>query len=64
MDSLDKIKIHMMAKSGILFVDIAKQLGGSAKDLAKIFVEVEERQRKFKSREKIVYRKRINKVKK
>ncbi|XAO54343.1 DNA primase-helicase subunit [Yersinia phage vB_YenM_P8] len=64
--SMDKVKVHFLHESGMTFIEIAKVLGGTAKEMAKAWVDVERAKAKFKAKEKIVYRKRLNnkKVKK
>lgn len=59
MTNHDKIKIHFLREQGMHFVDIARKMGGTAKEMASVFIEVEEKQKEFKSKEKIVYRKRM-----
>nr|CAI9865856.1 hypothetical protein PFGHJN_00095 [Escherichia phage UP19] len=60
---MDKIKVHFLHESGLNFIEIAKKMGGTAKDMAKTWVDVEQAKEKFKTKEKVVYRKRlINKV--
>lgn len=60
---MDKVKVHFLHETGMTFIEIAKVLGGTAKDMAKAWVDVEQAKAKFKAKEKIVYRKRlINKV--
>ncbi|QWQ55952.1 hypothetical protein [Escherichia phage P479] len=63
---MDKVKVHFLHESGMTFIEIAKVLGGTAKEMAKAWVDVEQAKAKFKTKEKIVYRKRLNnkKVKK
>ncbi|ADO19533.1 hypothetical protein [Escherichia phage UPEC01] len=63
---MDKVKVHFLHESGMTFIEIAKVLGGTAKEMAKAWVDVEQAKAKFKAKEKIVYRKRLNnkKVKK
>lgn len=63
---MDKVKVHFLHESGMTFIEIAKVLGGTAKEMAKAWVDVEHAKAKFKAKEKIVYRKRLNnkKVKK
>ena len=63
---MDKVKVHFLNESGMTFIEIAKVLGGTAKEMAKAWVDVEQAKAKFKAKEKIVYRKRLNnkKVKK
>lgn len=41
------------------FVDIARKMGGTAKEMASVYIEVEQKQKEFKTREKVVYRKRM-----
>lgn len=57
---MDKIKVHFLHESGLNFIEIAKKLGGTAKDMAKAWVDVEQAKAKFKAKEKVVYRKRLN----
>ncbi|AWD92021.1 hypothetical protein KNT86_gp094 [Enterobacteria phage vB_EcoM_IME341] len=57
---MDKIKVHFLHESGMNFIDIAKKIGGTARDMAKAWAEVENAKAKFKAREKVVYRKRLN----
>ncbi|ADI55500.1 hypothetical protein [Escherichia phage IME08] len=57
---MDKIKVHFLHESGMNFIDIAKKIGGTARDMAKAWTEVENAKAKFKAKEKIVYRKRLN----
>lgn len=60
---MDKIKVHFLHESGMNFIDIAKKIGGTARDMAKAWTEVENAKAKFKAKEKVIYRKRlINKV--
>ncbi|AIZ02539.1 hypothetical protein AVV66_gp245 [Escherichia phage vB_EcoM_VR26] len=63
---MNKVKVHFLHETGMTFIEIAKVLGGTAKEMAKAWVDVEQAKEKFKSREKIVYRKRLfnKKVKK
>lgn len=63
---MDKVKVHFLHETGMTFIEIAKVLGGTAKEMAKAWVDVEQAKAKFKAKEKIVYRKRLNnkKVKK
>ncbi|QPI13311.1 hypothetical protein [Salmonella phage vB_SalM_ABTNLsp5] len=57
---MDKIKAHFLHESGMNFIEIAKVLGGTAKEMAKAWVNVEQAKVKFKAKEKVVYRKRLN----
>ncbi|AIZ01965.1 hypothetical protein VR5_178 [Escherichia phage vb_EcoM-VR5] len=56
---MDKVKVHFLHESGMTFIEIAKLLGGTAKEMGKAWVEVENAKEKFKAREKVVYRKRL-----
>lgn len=56
---MNKVKAHFLHESGMSFIEVAKVLGGAAKEMAKAWVDVEQAKEKFKSREKIVYRKRL-----
>lgn len=60
-----EVVIYTLHESGVTFMDIAKRLGMSAAECAALWVKADIAKDKFKSREKVVYRKRlINKVKK
>ncbi|AUM58452.1 hypothetical protein KNT81_gp094 [Proteus phage phiP4-3] len=59
MTNHDKIKIHFLREQGMHFVDIARKMGGTAKEMASVYIEVEQKQKEFKTREKVVYRKRM-----
>ncbi|AZV01303.1 hypothetical protein vBSdyM006_166 [Shigella phage vB_SdyM_006] len=59
MTNHDKIKIHFLKQQGMHFVDIARKMGGTAKEMASVYIEVEQKQKEFKTREKVVYRKRM-----
>lgn len=63
---MDKVKVHFLHESGMNFIEIARKIGESAKDVAKAWAEVENAKTKFKAKEKVVYRKRLinKKVKK
>lgn len=53
------VKVHFMHESGKTFIEIAKEIGGTAKDAAIMWSTVEKNKAKFKAREKVVYRKRM-----
>jgi cyanate lyase len=58
-----EIKVHMMHERGESFKDIAKKLGGmSAYDAALMFTRVEAAKERARSKEKVVYRKRLSNV--
>lgn len=57
---MNKVKAHFLHESGMNFIEIAKLLGGTAKEMSKAWVEVEKAKEKFKTKEKVVYRKRLN----
>ncbi|ANA49520.1 hypothetical protein BI049_gp213 [Salmonella phage vB_SnwM_CGG4-1] len=58
----NKIKAHFLHENGMSFIEIAKMLGGSAQELAKDWVVVEVAKEKSKSKEKVVYRKRLSNI--
>lgn len=58
--SINKVKIHFLREQGKHFVELAQMFGGTAKEMASICIEVEEKRNKFKNKEKVVYKKRIN----
>ncbi|AEN93942.1 hypothetical protein EpBp7_0225 [Escherichia phage Bp7] len=39
---MDKVKVHFLHESGLNFIEIAKKMGGTAKDMAKAWVDVEQ----------------------
>lgn len=51
----------MMYEKGMCFVDIASVFKISASDVGIAVVDVQIAKRKFKNKEKVVYRKRVNK---
>lgn len=53
------IKIHMMHENGATFIDIAKQFGISAKEAMQEWMKVEKAKERAKTRERVVYRKRL-----
>lgn len=63
MTSKEKVLIYTLRESGMHFFDIAKKVGGTAKEIASVYLEVASRRKDYNEREKVVYRKRM-KVKK
>ncbi len=56
---MQALKIHMMHENGVTFIDIAKQFGISAKEAMQEWMKVEKAKERAKTRERIVYRKRL-----
>lgn len=56
---MQALKIHMMHENGVTFIDIAKQFGISAKEAMQEWMKVEKAKERAKTRERVVYRKRL-----
>lgn len=54
-----EVIVDFMHESGKTFIEIARELGCSAKDVAVLWAKAQTAKDKFKNREKIVYRKRL-----
>lgn len=58
-----EVVVDFLHESGKNFIEIAKELKCSAKEAAVLWVKAQKAKEQFKTKEKVVYRKRlINKV--
>lgn len=59
--SILALKVYALREKGLNFVDIAKTIGDmSAAEAGVLWVHAEESRKRFKNREIVVYRKRLN----
>lgn len=53
------VKVYCMHEQGLNFVEIAKQIGGTAKEAAVLWTKADIAKDKAKNKVKVVYRKRM-----